>query len=262
MATDNPQSINLQTSHLQAELIIDDIQYSGKAYLRAIAVQKEFESSEETLILNQESDELLRKAGIIALEHQAKILLAGFRAGQRLLELPDQLTPPASFEFYTDFINMTAKTDDLRKQASAKHIIRRVPLTADRIRIFIDAHEAGMCGVPNVPFLTEDSVRQQLPDGNLHLVELPGGQLIGHYDLSIQTDLHSADLDEIAILPPWRNHGFGRQIIAEISEQLANDGILSLAILVASSNTGALRLYRRMGFAGEALYSRWFRHML
>lgn len=259
MATDNPQSIKLITCHLQAELIIDDIQYTGKAYLRAI--QENFESFSDAINLKQETDEILHEARTVAKNHQAKILLAGFRAGQTHLELPDQYTPPDGFDFFTDFIGLKASTDDLRRQLSSVHNIRRVALTADRIRAFIETHDAGMSGVPNVPFLTEKSVRQQLPDGNLHLVEL-NRQVVGIYDLSLQTDQRSADLDEIAILPQWRSRGLGRQIIIELAEQLAKDGILSLSILVASSNTSALRLYRQLGFADEKLYSRWFRHML
>lgn len=253
-------AISIQTSHLQAELIIDDIQFSGKAYLRAIAVQDKYKTFEDSRVLSQETDELLRDAQTVALQHQAKILLAGFRAGQ--IELPDQQNPPRGFEFYTDFIGLTATTDNLRDQPAEGQIIRRIPLTADRIREFIDIHQEGMRGVPNVPFLTEDSVRQHLMEGNLHLVEVSDGQVIGHYDLSIQADHLSADLDEIAILPEWRNCGLGRQIITELAGQLASSGIKKLSIIVASSNTAALRLYRRLGFNGETLYSRWFRRML
>lgn len=291
------QNVLIRTEHLQAELIISDIPYSGKAYLRAItgriepdrppgdenrqatAMSRAAAESRTTATpsLSGEIDDLLNQARNLALAQHGRILLAGFRP-DGLLGLPSPEKPPAGLVHYTDFVLLTAVTAEVSSRAEVLSLpfrsrsvacksgeipeIQRVPLTDDRIRTYIDLHEAAMQGVPNVPQLTEEEVREQLPAGNLYILEQTGGAAVGFYERSVDPVNQTASLEEIGILPEWRNCGIGRMVIGVLAAELAAANISKLTVLVATVNEAALRLYRRLGFGQEQLFSRWFRQQL
>lgn len=254
------QNLILQTDRLQAELIVSDIASSGRAFLRALALRP----GSDPASLATEAADILADARRLAVALGGNMLLAGFRQ-EGPVEMPTPENPPAGFTFLTGFVHLTGSIPDLAKSVDTTDTalpFRRVLLTVDRIKTHQHIHQEGMRGVPNVPTLTEDDVRKQMESDRLYLIERSDGTAIGLVDLTVDPDNKTAELEEIAILPEWRSHGIGRQAIAQLSAELADEGIESLVVLVATINTGALRLYRHLGFGQERFHANWFRQPL
>ena len=68
------------------------------------------------------------------------------------------------------------------------------------------------------------------------------GELCGFYCLSPVGD--RAELDSLFVLPPFQGQGIGTAILNEITGSLS----CPLFLYVFRSNTGAIRLYQRLGF--------------
>jgi RimJ/RimL family protein N-acetyltransferase len=60
----------------------------------------------------------------------------------------------------------------------------------------------------------------------------------------------------IGILDGYRGLGLGQRLIAELERWAAEHGVERIVLLVADSNEGALRLYRRLGYVDESLVLR------
>jgi len=60
----------------------------------------------------------------------------------------------------------------------------------------------------------------------------------------------------IGILDGYRGLGIGQRLIAELERWAADHGIDRIVLLVAEANVGALRLYRRLGYAGDSVVLR------
>jgi [ribosomal protein S18]-alanine N-acetyltransferase len=57
-----------------------------------------------------------------------------------------------------------------------------------------------------------------------------------------------AHLDLLAVAPPYRRAGVGRQLLEWLEECAVVAGIFSVALEVRAANEGAQRFYRRMGY--------------
>lgn len=83
------------------------------------------------------------------------------------------------------------------------------------------------------------------PDPNLPPVIVPlkalEDRVPGHWYVNI-----------VAVLPDDRGEGIGAALMAHAEAEARRTGCPGLALIVAATNTGALRLYQRLGFAEMA----------
>jgi ribosomal protein S18 acetylase RimI-like enzyme len=266
-------NVTIRTGHLQGELIISDIRFSGKAYLRGISCRDDLDPGTRAYSYLLETRELLTEAARITAALHGQELMAGFRLGQPDFPAPLPNDPPAGFIFYAEFITLAAPTALLGKavgDAALSPVISRMPLQAGQIDLLIQIRTESMRGVPNVPALTREDVQQQIPSGPYHLIYIETGdadggnsrQAAGFYILAADTGKRRAELEELGVLPAFRRLGIGRKVITQVAAALALQGIDTMELLVASGNEGALRLYHRLGFKEESRYSRWFKRSL
>lgn len=98
-------------------------------------------------------------------------------------------------------------------------------------------------------------VRNNLRQGNPHLVALAGGELIGWCDivrLTQATVKHRGALT-VALLPAWRHQGIGRRLIQTAIPMAWEQGIKRIELVARGINTNAIALYRKLGFEQEGL---------
>ncbi|MEZ5367182.1 MAG: GNAT family N-acetyltransferase [Bryobacterales bacterium] len=79
-----------------------------------------------------------------------------------------------------------------------------------------------------------------------------GSRIAGYLALCLGFSLESggrdAFLDEIFVMEPFRNRGWGSKLIETALEAAELAGVCSVHLTVEQSNPHALRLYRRHGF--------------
>lgn len=61
-------------------------------------------------------------------------------------------------------------------------------------------------------------------------------------------------IDNLAVLPEWRNRGIGSRLLAAAEEQARRQGLRACSLDVEVDNPSALRLYERRGFRRVATY--------
>ena len=71
-------------------------------------------------------------------------------------------------------------------------------------------------------------------------------QLIGYYDMWVIFE--QCELANIAVLPAYQQHGYGRQLMAHMEQQALNNGCEVIALEVRESNSRAINLYNDCGF--------------
>ena len=90
-----------------------------------------------------------------------------------------------------------------------------------------------------------------------------GGQLAGYVVLTLgySLEFHGRDafVDELFVLPAFRNQGVGTRALRFIEEQCRSLGVQALHLEVERGNTTAQRLYRGLGFRDHDRYlmSKW-----
>ncbi len=139
---------------------------------------------------------------------------------------------------------------------------QRVRITTDRIGQFIEIHRRSMAGVANVPVMDKAQAYELIEDNQVDLIELNNGEAVGYISVLIDNTAHTAEFEQIGILPEWRSKGIGRAVMQKTAAELAAAGIETLFVLVASVNTKARALYEKLGFGEPTLYSRWFQKNL
>jgi len=99
------------------------------------------------------------------------------------------------------------------------------------------------------------SYAAQYPDAENSIVMLdgfPAGRMI------VARDNHALLLVDIAVLPQHQGAGIGSRLLCELMDRAAAES-LGLRVSVLVSNSGAVRLYERLGLrrtGGDELYSR------
>lgn len=123
-----------------------------------------------------------------------------------------------------------------------------------RLRLFSDTHGEAFAGLD--PAMRDQLLRQQFagqsasyrarfPHARSDIVEcggLPVGRIVTNETDGLLT------LVDIALLPAWRGHGIGTRLIATLVAE-AEAARWRVRLSVSRHNTGALRLYQRLGFS-------------
>jgi len=73
---------------------------------------------------------------------------------------------------------------------------------------------------------------------------LSGGRIAGYYSLQFSPD-GSGHLSLLALTPPYRGKGLGREVMAHCMAQVPG----TMSLYVFQTNTRARHLYERMGFS-------------
>ena len=75
-----------------------------------------------------------------------------------------------------------------------------------------------------------------------------------------QSVLDAADMMNIAVHPDYRRQGIARELVAELTDALAEKGVKILALEVRQSNAPAIALYEQLGFQQVGLRPNYYRN--
>lgn len=81
---------------------------------------------------------------------------------------------------------------------------------------------------------------------SLWVVAEDAGRVAGY--VGSQSVMGEADMMNIAVLPEYRRHGIGYQLVNELVDKLRKNGVYCLSLEVRSSNVSAINLYDKLGF--------------
>ncbi len=91
--------------------------------------------------------------------------------------------------------------------------------------------------------------------GNVHLVALDGGEVVGWCDIRrhfFPSQAHCASLG-MGLLPSWREQGLGKRLIEAAIEGARTAGMVRIELGVHADNPRAIQLYERVGFVREGV---------
>jgi ribosomal protein S18 acetylase RimI-like enzyme len=88
---------------------------------------------------------------------------------------------------------------------------------------------------------------------DLFLIALLDGKLIGSVMAGYEG--HRGWLNYLAVLPDYRNRGYGRKLVEKAIMELEKLGCLKLNVQIRRSNISAARFYERLGFRDDHVAS-------
>ena len=95
---------------------------------------------------------------------------------------------------------------------------------------------------------SENSIRSELTGRlSLWVVALDGDTVAGY--IGSQSVLGESDMMNVAVAPEYRRRGIAQALILELIRRLSQQGNRSLMLEVRASNTPAITLYHKLGFA-------------
>ena len=95
---------------------------------------------------------------------------------------------------------------------------------------------------------SENSIRYELTNPlALWLVAVDGDVVAGY--VGSQSVMGEADMMNLAVFPDYRRQGIGEMLVKRLVEELTANAVSSLTLEVRASNTGAIELYNKLGFA-------------
>lgn len=95
---------------------------------------------------------------------------------------------------------------------------------------------------------SENSIRYELTNPlALWLVAVEGDVVVGY--VGSQSVMGEADMMNLAVLPDYRRQGVGEMLVKRLVEKLTANAVSSLTLEVRASNSGAIELYNKLGFA-------------
>ena len=131
-----------------------------------------------------------------------------------------------------------------------------------QIKQMTDAHVAQIAALEKLCFSdpwSENSVASELNNPlSLWLVALDGETVAGY--VGSQSVLDGADMMNIAVHPDYRRQGIARELVAELTDALAEKGVKILALEVRQSNAPAIALYEQLGFQQVGLRPNYYRN--
>ena len=83
-----------------------------------------------------------------------------------------------------------------------------------------------------------------------------GGEIAGYGGITVAVD--SADIGNIAVSENYRGGGIGTAILQKLCEKAKEKGAEKVFLEVRVSNTAAMKLYLKCGFAGAYARTRYY----
>lgn len=99
----------------------------------------------------------------------------------------------------------------------------------------------------SVPWSRESFTWAMQGKNNYFVVAEENGTVMGYAGLCFVLD--EGDIANVATLPEYRRRGVGAALVSNIIEFAKENGIKSLMLEVRGSNSGAIALYEKFGFA-------------
>lgn len=132
------------------------------------------------------------------------------------------------------------------------------------------AHVPVLAGIHSICFAepwTAEAVSAILAmPGAAGLIAVAGGSLVpglgpdGPAGLILwRVALDEAEILTLAVLPPWRRHGLGRQLLDAALEAARRSGAMAMFLEVAATNAGALGLYESADFVRVGVRKRYYK---
>ena len=90
----------------------------------------------------------------------------------------------------------------------------------------------------------------------LHVLCEDGGEIAGYGGVTVAAD--SADIGNIAVAENYRGSGIGTALLQKLCEKAKEKGAEKVFLEVRVSNSAAMKLYLRCGFAGAYARTRYY----
>ena len=126
-----------------------------------------------------------------------------------------------------------------------------------------EAHVASVAAIEKECFgpaaWSERSVASELTNKlALWLVAVDGGTVAGY--VGSQTVCDETDMMNVAVTSDFRRRGIGEELVNALVAELKAMGSRSLTLEVRASNTPAISLYQKLGFAQTGLRKNYYRN--
>jgi ribosomal protein S18 acetylase RimI-like enzyme len=99
--------------------------------------------------------------------------------------------------------------------------------------------------------------RTQLDPERALLVAEVDGEVVGLIEASMRRDTDAgfvgAYVDQVSVAAAWRGRGVGTRLMDEVERWAIDKGAMNIALDTHTFNTGARRLYERLGFVTRAV---------
>ena len=106
---------------------------------------------------------------------------------------------------------------------------------------------------------SENSIRSELTGRlSLWVVALDGDTVAGY--IGSQSVLGESDMMNVTVAPEYRRRGIAQALILELIRRLSQQGNRSLMLEVRASNTPAITLYHKLGFAQVGRRPNYYRN--
>ena len=106
---------------------------------------------------------------------------------------------------------------------------------------------------------SENSIRSELTGRlSLWVVALDGATVAGY--IGSPSGLGESDMTNVAVAPEYRRRGSAQALILELIRRLSQQGNRSLMLEVRASNTPAITLYHKLGFAQVGRRPNYYRN--
>ena len=106
---------------------------------------------------------------------------------------------------------------------------------------------------------SENSIRSELTGRlSLWVVALDGDTFAGY--IGSQRVLGESDMMNVEVAPEYRRRGIAQALILELIRRLSQQGNRSLMLEVRASNTPAITLYHKLGFAQVGRRPNYYRN--
>ena len=126
-----------------------------------------------------------------------------------------------------------------------------------------EAHVASVAAIEKECFgpaaWSERSVASELTNKlALWLVAVDGGTVAGY--VGSQTVCDETDMMNVAVTSDFRRRGIAEELVNALATELKAMGSRSLTLEVRASNTPAISLYQKLGFAQTGLRKNYYRN--
>ena len=116
--------------------------------------------------------------------------------------------------------------------------------------IRIETHHGSRDDLRALFELAEDSAAEldsYIESGRV-LVDVSGGEVIGHLQLTGTDDPRQAEIKNMAVRETCQGQGVGRRLVQAAVDLLAAESVTTLLVATAAADIGNLRFYQRQGF--------------